>query len=198
MKNFILAGSALLMLAPGLAHAQDATKSFSGFKAGLETSRERLSLRNDPGSVGAAGKSSKSGIGYRGYVGYDVELANFVVGAEAGVGGGSKTVGQAGTTGNYFVDPGVTYDVSARAGFVPTNGLLLYGRGGYRWLRTERTTSVGAVSLTTRQTEHAFTYGGGVEAMLSDHLSLRAEYDRTPYDKNLRDSKMAVGAAFHF
>ena len=64
-----------------------------------------------------------------------------MIGVEAGIGGGAKAVRQIGTRGQYLVDPGLTYDVTARAGFVVAPGALIYGRAGYRWLQTDRTTT---------------------------------------------------------
>jgi len=209
MKTLFLATTAMLMLIPGLAQAQteaqpqaqNAESSFTGVKIGAEISRVRETLRADSGNVGATAKSTRNGIGYRGYLGYDYQIGPVVIGAEAGIGGGGRSIRQSGARGSYVLDPGLRYDVSARAGLVPVDGLLIYGRGGYRWLKSERrTTSTGASALpaTTKQTERAVTYGVGAELLVDKHFSLRAEYDRTPYDRNLRANAFSMGAAFRF
>lgn len=70
-----------------------------------------------------------------------MQAGPFVIGAEAGIGGGGKAVRQTGTRGQYLMDPGLTYDLTARAGVVGAPGALLYGRVGYRWLQIDRTTT---------------------------------------------------------
>lgn len=198
MKLFIAAGAFILFVVPHIAHAQDAP-SFSGAKVGVEASRDRISVRRDPGAIGATGTPSKNAIGYRGFLGYDIEMGPLVIGAEAGVGGGGKAVRQTGTRGQYLVDPGLTYDLTARAGVVVTPGALLYGRLGYRWLQTDRiTTPTAGPRLVREQTDGGITYGGGAEVIIDRHFSLRAEYDRTVYDRTLRANKFAVGGVFKF
>lgn len=201
MKTLWLAGTAMLMLVPAIAQAQDDAETFTGVKVGAEVSRIRETLRSDPGNVGATAKNTRNGIGYRGYLGYDLQLGSFVIGAEAGIGGGGRSLRQSGARGNYVLDPGLSYDVSARAGFVPVEGLLVYGRAGYRWQRSERRTiptGASAASLTTKQTERAVTYGAGAELLVDKHFSVRAEYNRTPYDRNLRANAFSLGAAYRF
>lgn len=198
MKLYTAVSAFVLFVVPHFAQAQEAP-SFTGLKAGVEVSRERISVRNDPGAIGATGTASRSGIGYRGYVGYDVQLGNVVIGAEAGLGGGGKSVRQTSVRGQYLVDPGLTYDLTARAGIVVAPGLLVYGRGGYRWLQTDRiTTPVNGARIVREQTDGGATYGAGAEVQIDEHFSLRAEYDRTVYDRGLRGNKFAVGAAFKF
>jgi len=202
MKNLFLAGTALLMLVPAFAFADTDAETFTGAKVGVDISRVRTSLRGDPGNVGATEKGARNGVGYRGYVGYDLQLGNtFVVGAEAGIGGGGRAVTQTGTAGRYTVDPGLTYDLSARAGIVPTAGLLLYDRVGYRWLRTDQKTVpslANAGTISNRRTEGAVTYGAGAEILVSPSLSLRAEYNRTPYSRNFKANALSIGGAFRF
>ncbi len=202
MKKLFLAGTALLMLVPAFAFAETDAETFTGAKVGVDISRVRTSLRGDPGNIGATDKSARNGVGYRGYVGYDVQLGNtFVVGAEAGIGGGGRAVTQTGARGRTTVDPGLTYDISARAGIVPAPGLLLYGRVGYRWLRTDQKTSLSlpnAGTVSNRRTEGAVTYGAGAEVLVSPSFSLRAEYNRTPYSRNVRANALSIGGAFRF
>lgn len=198
MKFYIAASAFILFVVPHIARAQDAP-SFAGAKIGVEASRERISVRRDPGAIGATNTTAKNAIGYRGFVGYDVAVGPVVLGAEAGIGGGSKSVRQAGTRGQYLVDPGLTYDLTARAGVIVTPGVLLYGRAGYRWLQTDRTTTpTTGPRLVREQTDGGITYGGGAEVMVDRHFSLRAEYDRTVYDRTLRANKIAVGGVFKF
>ncbi|WP_295528589.1 outer membrane beta-barrel protein [Novosphingobium sp. Chol11] len=188
------------MLFPGFALAEDNTETFTGARIGVDVSRVRTSLRGDPGNIGATEKNAWNGVGYRGFVGYDLQLANmFVVGAEAGIGGGGRAVTQTGPAGRYTVDPGLTYDISARAGIVAAPGLLLYGRVGYRWLRTDQKTALAnAGTNSNRRTEGSVTYGAGAEVLVSPSFSVRAEYNRTPYSGNLKANALSIGGAFRF
>jgi outer membrane autotransporter protein len=199
MKNLLWGSIALIMVSCGNAHAEPEEQTFTGARIGVDISRIRSSLRGDAGGVGADSTIAKNGVGYRGYIGYDVQLGNaFVVGAEAGIGGGGKTVPQLGSAGKFTVKPGLTYDISARAGFIPVKGLLLYARTGYRWLRTKEATTLGGAALTTKQTERAWTYGLGAELQVSPAMSLRAEYNRTPYSANYKTNAFSIGGAFRF
>ncbi|QTD57469.1 outer membrane protein [Parasphingorhabdus cellanae] len=104
--------------------------------------------------------------------------------------------------GEYRLDPGLTYDATARIGFLPSPNFLVYGRGGYRWLQTKQ--SVGSmkdnkpVTTTTKVTEKGFTYGGGAEFAVSENFRLRAEFNRTNFSKNFKQNKFSVGATVSF
>ncbi len=199
MKKIILVSTAVLALLPALAHAQDSEAMFSGPKLGIEVGRGRLSVRNDPGAIGANPREARNGISYRGFAGYDVQIDRFVIGAEAGVEGGGRTVTQRGRTANYAVDPGLSYDLSARAGVAVIPNVLLYGRMGYRWLQTDRVTTplVGA-SVRRDRVEQGVSYGAGAEFAIDRHFSLRAEYNRTPLSKDVRQNRFLMGATMRF
>lgn len=198
MNKPFLALAALLATVPGVAHAQDGGKSpLAGPHIGIEVSRNSLEANQRTSTKDA----SRGGIGIRGNLGYDVVLGNsFLLGAEAVIGTGGRTVSQPSLAGGrYRVDPGITYDVTARAGLVVGDGFALYGRAGYRWLRTEQTITGQAANNSRRKvTEGGVTYGAGLEYALSDNFSLRAEYNRTRYSKDLRQSQIALGASLRF
>jgi opacity protein-like surface antigen len=197
MKSIILVPVAALALSPIAAHAQngDFDVNFDGPKVGLEVSRARTTLEVAPPAGRTETETSRDGVGYRAFAGYDLQVDRFVVGAELGIGGGARTVSQAGRNGTVTVDPGLSFDATARAGVAIIPELLVYGRGGYRWLRTE--TKIGTAAATD-VTEKGFTYGGGMELALSPNLSLRAEYNRTDLSPDLRDNRIAAGATIRF
>ena len=196
----IIAGT--LVLAPSAAFAQDTENSpFNGGFVGIEASRESHDLRQ-PGTPSTTNRVDRKGINGRVFAGYDLNLGGVaVLGVEAGISKGGRTVRQNSlvTPGRYAVDPGFGYDVTGRIGFTPTPSLLIYGRGGYRWLRTERIISGQLTGNgTSRLTEKGLTYGGGLEFALGQKFSIRAEYDRTNFSKDFKSSKIAVGAALRF
>lgn len=201
MKNYLCIAAVALVMTSSVARAQDA-RGIGGARAGVEASWTIGSIPRDALGVAAAERKSRSGAGYRGFVGYDLPLGSAVViGVEAGIGGGGRTVTQAGAGGQYSVDPRLTYDISGRIGFAPTDGLLLYARGGYRWLQSDRSrlaNTVGAARVTTRQTDGGLTYGIGAEIGVAPSVSLRADLGRTRYDRNFRQDRVAVGALFGF
>lgn len=203
MKSMILMMTASLAFLAGAAQAEaqeaETQSMFAGPKIGLEVSRSRETLRNNPGGIGNTANANRNGISYRAFAGYDALFGSVVIGAEAGIGHGGRTVTQGGTTGRYSVNPGLTFDASARAGVAVIPELLIYGRGGYRWLQTEttRTPTTGAATVTDR-TERGFTWGGGAEYALSRNVSLRAEYNRAHLSRDLRDSRISLGATLRF
>lgn len=198
--------NAMLMIAAlaavptaGLAQSDGAAKT-GGFHVGVEATRDSNGVRQ-PGAATTVDRQSRGGFGVRGFAGYDLAIGETVViGAEAGIGKGGRTVDQRSLGGGrYRVDPGLSYDATGRIGIVPTAGLMLYGRAGYRWLETKRDI-VGQTlgNARTKLTEKGFTYGGGAEVSVTNGLSLRAEFNRTNYDPNFRQNKVSVGALVKF
>jgi outer membrane immunogenic protein len=198
MKMITPVVAAVLAIAPAAAFAQSGDESpLSGPHIGVSGVYDSLES-NQPTSTREA---TRRGFGGRAHAGYDAVVGNmFLVGVEAGIGTGGRTVTQPSLAGGRFsVNPGLTYDVTARAGIAPGGGFAIYGRGGYRWLRTEQTISGQATGNSQRNvTERGFTYGGGVEYALSEGISLRAEYDQTRFSRDLRQSKIMVGASIRF
>jgi outer membrane immunogenic protein len=202
MKKYITSSAIALAFmnaaVPSTAYAQDGEGSrLSGPHIGIDAVSDSLEA-NQPTSTRDA---SRRGFGGRINLGYDAVLGNMVLlGAEAGIGTGGRSVTQASLAGGrYTVNPGLTYDVTARAGIAPGGGFALYGRAGYRWLKTTQSVSGQAANnFSVKETERGFTYGGGAEIAVSQGFSLRAEYNRTKFNQNLRQSKISVGASIRF
>lgn len=197
MKTILTAAAALLIV-PGAAFAQEGDRNaLAGPHIGIDAVRDSLES-NQPASTRDA---RRNGFGGRIHAGYDAVLGNVVLlGAEIGVGTGGRTVDQASLAGGrYRVDPGLAYDATARLGISPAADFALYGRAGYRWLRTEQSiTGQTTGNFNRKVSEKGFTYGGGAEVALSDSLSIRAEYNRTKLSPELRQSKISLGASFRF
>ena len=132
MKKLILAALATALL-PASALAQDAG-AIGGAFVGGQIGWGKRSVDLDFGLPGVQDfDKSRNGIDYGVFAGYDYGVGqNFLVGVEAGLGFGGKTLRDtpiAGLTAE--IDPKWNYDVSARAGFLATPNLLVYGRVGY-------------------------------------------------------------------
>lgn len=198
MKTSPLAIAAALLFSPAAVVAQDDENRLNGPHIGIEAVRDS----NEASQPISTREASRKGYGGRAHVGYDAVLGNVILaGVEIGAGIGGKTVDQASlvTPGRYKVDPGLSYDATARLGISPVNGLALYGRAGYRWLKTEQSvTGQTTGNFTRKETEKGFTYGGGIEYAATENFSLRAEFNRTKYSDDLRQNKISVGASIRF
>lgn len=198
MKKFFAAMVAAAALMPVAAQAQDAERhALAGAHIGVDVAYDWLKA-NQPTSTRTA---SRNGFGGRVNVGYDAVLGGAaLIGAEIGIGTGGRTVDQASLAGGrYQVNPGLTYDATARLGFAPDDSFAVYGRAGYRWLKTEQSVTGQALDNFTRKvTEKGFTYGVGAEFAVSPNFSLRAEFNRTKFSKDLRQNKVSLGAAIRF
>jgi outer membrane immunogenic protein len=201
-KGFIMAAIALASIATTAQAQDDAPASIGGLHVGVEGSRTIGSASGTAGAVGTTERKSRGGFGYRGFAGYDVALGDTaIVGIEAGIGGGGRTVTQSGTAGQFSVDPRLNYDVTGRLGIAPAPGFLLYARAGYRWLQNDRTrlaSTVGATRVTARQTDGGLTFGLGAEINVMPGFAIRAEAGRTRYDKDFRQDRIAIGALVKF
>jgi outer membrane immunogenic protein len=198
MRMFLPLVAIALSTMPALAAAQEGDRnSLAGPKVGVEIIRDVNETRQALGALTA----SRKGFGVRAFAGYDAVIGGIgLVGGEIGIGKGGRTTDQTSLLGGRFrVDPGLTYDATVRLGIIPTSGLVIYGRGGYRWLQVKRS----LVSQTVgngdvKSTEKGFTYGGGIEYAISPNLAFRVEGNRTEYDKDFIQNRVSVGASYRF
>lgn len=202
MKFLILAPVALLLAFAGPASAQDAEDAFSGFKVGGAVDYRRNEAKYAVPGLPDRLSKQEGGVGYRVHAGYDALLGgNFLIGAEAGVGGGGKTLQRSSAAGEYRLKPGLSYDASARAGVLVTDTVLLYGRAGYQWLRTRenvRFTAAGVPARKDKDTARGLMYGFGAEFAVSPQAALRAEFDQTRFGHGLKAAQVQLGGVVRF
>lgn len=202
MKHFriLLLLTASAVTSP--AFAGEETAPFVGPKVGIEAGYDFNNASKILPASTTRTSEAAGGPSVRGFLGYDTAIGNsMVVGAEVGIGAGGRESTLPFTTGSYSLSPRVTYDLTGRVGFVAAPGLLLYGRAGVRWLKTQRETisTIPAQAIAERnQTNSGLTYGVGAEYALSSKLSLRGEFNRTRYNRDLNQNKVSIGAAYHF
>ena len=130
MKTHLTIGAIAILSAMTPAIAND-DGLFDGAHIGAEAGWQRNKIKiNDTSNQEF--DSSNSGYDVRGFAGYDRQIGErFVLGAEAGVSLGGPTTDLAVNGASLSVDPGLTFDVSSRAGVVMGEKALVYGRVGY-------------------------------------------------------------------
>jgi outer membrane immunogenic protein len=202
MKKLILAALATALL-PASALAQDAGTIGGAFVGGqIGWGKRSVDLEFGLPGVDDFDKN-RSGIDYGVFAGYDYGIGqNVLVGVEAGLGFGGKTLRGtpiAGLTAE--VDPKWNYDVSARAGFLATPNLLVYGRVGYGAEKTRVSlvsTIQGVDSASDKGWSDGLLYGGGLEYGLNESASIRTEYRHRDMDGGYAADQVLAGLAFRF
>lgn len=138
----------------------------------------------NPMSVGnALGVSSNGFLGGI-QAGYNYQIDQFVVGAEADFQG-------AGIKGEFEPAPGFKLGtkldwygtVRARAGVLATDRLLVYATGGLAYGHTKTYFEVMGDSISSSKTKAGWTVGAGVEYAVTDRISLKTEYAYTDLGK---------------
>lgn len=130
-------------------------------------------------------RSDKDGYEYFLRAGYDKRMGNFVVGAVV-EGGRSEAVdrvtGFSTTPASYSLSREADYNIGARlrAGYTPGGGILFYGTGGGAYARLDNnfvtTNGANAFADNGKTNAWGWTAGGGVEAMLTNNVSMGLEY----------------------
>jgi outer membrane immunogenic protein len=169
MKAIVFCSLLAFVAAPAV--AQDA-ETFSGFFAGGQTGwqGDKASIKNDPADQSV----SRDGWMYGAQLGYDYRMGNFVLGGEGMISGSSGTAEQIDTAGNsYKLNAGTTWGLSARAGYVVAEPVLLYGRLGYTWASYNY---VFNNSIENSYSQDGILIGIGAEYQFSSNLSARLEW----------------------
>ena len=164
-RNFILAAAGAFAAATP-AFAQDAAApaatgpGFNGARIGL--------------NIGVAGEdfADTDALTYGFELGYDHDLGNAVVGVVGELQNSDET--------------GREYSAGARAGFQPSNNVLVYGTVGYANLKAAGFKFDGV------------RFGGGVEALVTDNVSFKVEQRYTNYEAGLDTWQSVAGVGFHF
>jgi outer membrane immunogenic protein len=145
-------------------------------------------------------------VGFRvsGYVGYNWQFQNWVLGVEGDVAWADNSAAVAGIPGTWSATFGPGLDTAAvadkldasfrgRVGYLFAPQALLYVTGGVAWLEKEvaaacaGTFPVGWCVTTQAQSDSnhhiGWTVGGGIEWMLTPNWILRAEYRYSEYSE---------------
>lgn len=94
--------------------------------------------------------------------------------------------------------------VTGRLGFLATDALLLYVKGGYGWAdnRFKLSDTAPPMAFTESRWHSGWTVGGGAEWMIAPQWSLKAEYmyadfGRAAYLTNVYYGGIDIGGSFH-
>lgn len=186
------------------AQAQSAEENFNGFTAGIQAGWERRSIDETvlPGTLDVRLTDKSDGFAYGGFVGYDRQFDNIVVGVEAGFNPNGKTLNAAVPGGGSIeLDSKWSADFTVRAGVTITPRLLAYGRVGYginRYRVRGFTAGNAAPAASDSATGEGVIFGGGLEYAVNRNMSLRAEYRRKEFDGSLASDQLLSGVAFLF
>jgi len=154
------------------------------------------------------GDNNMDGITAGGYLGYNYRLDSVVLGLEGdfnwdNANGNNSVLGEL----NYDTSTNWDASVRARIGYVVDERALLYVTGGPSWLNTEVSSNLcgllrgevkgGNFSCGDESTEFGWQLGAGAEFMMTDHLSMKAEYIHGWYgDADLDLVKVSQGGEY--
>ncbi len=195
---------AAIFLASTPAIAQEKEENFEGFKVGIQAGWESRKINEiilpPPNNFRLTNDIDNFSFG--GFVGYDAQFDDFVVGVEAELQpDGRKLSAVVPGAGTVEVKSKWSANLSARAGVAATSKLLIYGRLGYRVNRYKgRLTAPGGTVpiISASSNANGIIYGGGIEYAVRKNVSLRAEYRETDFSILLKSRQLMAGASLRF
>jgi outer membrane immunogenic protein len=172
MPRLLAAGT--LLMAAGTATAEPFNGGYVGAELGWQ--QDRLSADYTRAGTTARFGENGSSLGYGGVLGFDARVGpGFVLGAEASASGTTKGYDAFGLD----IRPGRTLGLAARAGVLATPSTLVYGRGG--WVNGRFSVSDGVQRVSNNR--GGWTAGGGIEQMITDNVSVKAEYRYSRFNR---------------
>jgi outer membrane immunogenic protein len=163
---------------------------YIGLQIGYAWGRDTANFTTlDPDRPFFPADTSPQGVIGGGHVGYNLQIAQWVIGVEGAVDGTSlsKSVFLSGTTGFlHATHPDLTVrsrediqgSIRGRLG-IAFDRVLLYGTGGVAFTAITNNYSLGApffLSQGFSKTRTGWTVGGGIEYAVTNNWSIRAEY----------------------
>jgi len=173
------------------------------------------------------GDNDMSGVTAGGYLGFNYRIDSIVMGLEgdfnwdnANGNGGSNSVFDSTPFGISSASLNWDTSIRARLGYVVDERALLYVTGGPSWINADVDNSLCPTGVPGQKcgdenTEFGWQLGGGAEFMMTDHLSLKAEYIHGWYGnadmnlwavtgaqyvlkQDLQTNVVRAGVAYHF
>lgn len=202
MKYATLAAAVLAATAPP-AFAQDAEPfegPFIGASAGWN--RGETSGRTEGGRL-LDGEVTRDSVSIGAFAGYDHKVLDRVVlGAEAGLSVALDDSSTGRSAGNRItLDERYSFDLTARAGYLVADNLLIYARGGYANSRLRTETEQADGPAVRSDNRDGWLVGGGAEYGISPNVRARLEYRYSDLGSDGRDSERhetLVGISYKF
>ena len=172
---------------PAAAPVEPPLYTWTGLYAGFNLGYGLGHVERNGGFRDVATSGRPRGVIGGGQLGYNVQAGHAVFGLEADL----QASGQRAQT--TIATPGVVIrekdeipwfgTVRGRLGFTPTDGLLLYATGGLAYGRAKASGTVTvptfrAASFEASDVKLGWTVGGGIEAALIGHWTMKVEYLR--------------------
>lgn len=209
MKSGFLVAATLL--ATTGAHAEMFNGGYVGAQAGYERNSVNSADLFKGAGYGTASvdKKSVSGASLGLIAGYDYKAGDqFVVGGELAAtfstSSNKQTVtfsGGGGVPANTKVaieyKSNATFEVTARAGVLASENVLVYLRGGYVNSKLKATIPNAAIAP-IKGNNNGFMFGGGVEAGISEKISARLEARYFDFKGPISRTQVVAGIAYHF
>ena len=125
--------------------------------------------------------------------GADYQIADNVVvgiGANFDFMSANSEAGDCTTTGCVSVDINESFDVTARAGFLPIENVLLYGLAGFSMARISLDYELELFGSpeSSKSWESGLVLGAGIEALVTKNISAKLEYRYTNYGEAENDA----------
>jgi len=191
MKKFFVClatGTALGAIGAAPAMAQQADSPFTGPRVeaivGYDISKAGSSIDDD---INADNDESIDGFLYGVGAGYDVDLGNVVLGAEAEI---SDSTAKTEFTNGDFEGFGIgnvkanrDLYLGARAGFKATPSTLVYVKGGYTNAKFDVNSSDGTTELSQDIDADGWRIGAGVEQVVGTNTFAKLEYRYSNYSR---------------
>jgi len=213
MKKYVtsLAIAAAAFATPAL--AQD----FQGFYAGIEGGFDNYEVKVDDidltdviGFDATGSFDGLSGNGVMGgvFAGYHVTMDTTFIAVEGFAQLSDASVGISATDGVDEIDANIkakeSFGAAARFGVKVNNATGIYARVGWLSTNFKATIDDGVDAYSDSESEDAIQYGVGLETMIAESVSLRAEYLRASYGDqgvdglSIDNNNFKAGLAFRF
>jgi len=179
----IAAGSMAAIATPALAQDSDFSGPWIAGIAGYDINKAGSSQDDD---ANPDVDESVEGMTYGAAVGYDYDLGNVVVGAEAELTDStadSDYDNNFNTFGLGTVDAGRDIYVGARAGYKVTPSTLLYAKAGYSNARFNYVGTDGTTEYNEHLDTDGYRLGAGIEQKVGSNAFGRLEYRYSNYSK---------------
>lgn len=167
------AGAAALFTGTQASAAEPFNGPYVGVQGGWQQDKNRFTLRDSEGTY--TNRLNGSSFTYGAQLGYDHKIADqFVLGAEAFISGDTGKVREDDAS----FDGGRSLGLLARAGVLAGPRTLVYAKGG--WENGRFSYRESGIGVSTNR--DGWSLGAGVEQMITDNISARAEYRYTKFN----------------